>query len=316
MSQRKKSGIYAIVNTTNQKSYVGQAISIGDRWLYHLSSLRRGKHSNIKLQRAWAKYGADAFSFKVLEYVQIDRDLLAEREQFWIDLICPYYNIAPVAGSSIGMKHPPRSDEFRAKMSAFKKGFKHSPETIERLRQISAASTYRPSPEHIEKMRAIHTGRKKSPEEIEKHRLKMIGKKQSAEHIEKRVKHLIGRPVSDYTKQKIGESNRIRLTGKKQSLETIEKRAASLRGRTRPQHLIDTMHSALAAKRKPLLDAIRAALIADPDLNQTHLAERLGCGRDTIRKQKALLCQQLQQNDRDNAGKGLQPNPVESFRLP
>ena len=63
-------GIFRITNTMNGKSYIGKTgMNFGDRWDTHRSLLRSGKHDNPYLQRAWDKYGEDAFEFAVVEVV-------------------------------------------------------------------------------------------------------------------------------------------------------------------------------------------------------------------------------------------------------
>lgn len=76
----KKIGIYRIVNTVNGKGYVGKTgMNFGDRWDSHRSLLNSGKHDNPLLQRAWDKYGAESFSFEILEVVD-DAKLLNSLE--------------------------------------------------------------------------------------------------------------------------------------------------------------------------------------------------------------------------------------------
>jgi group I intron endonuclease len=108
-----KSGVYYILNTENQRHYVGSATDLQKRWNRHLSFLRAGKHVNRKLQNAFDKYGESAFTFHVMERVSTER--LTAREQFWMDETLPFYNILRVARSSAGFKH---SEETRARMSA------------------------------------------------------------------------------------------------------------------------------------------------------------------------------------------------------
>jgi group I intron endonuclease len=49
------------------------------------------------------KYGYINFSLDILEYTE--KDILLEREQYYIDLINPQYNNLTIAGSSLGYKH-------------------------------------------------------------------------------------------------------------------------------------------------------------------------------------------------------------------
>lgn len=296
MNERKKSGIYIIRNKLNGKSYIGQAISIGDRWYTHKSHLNIGRHHNRHLQSSWAKHGEQAFEFRVLEYVKINAQLLTDREQYWIDRLRPEYNIAPAAGSCIGLKHPPRSEEFRKKMSVIKKGFRHSPETIERLRQITKEMNYSHSPEVRKRISESQKGRKMSAEHLEKLRAINTGRKQSPEHIAKRVKKLIGLPCSDYTKKRIAEANRARLLGTKQSPELIEKRIAPLRGRPRPPEIMSIAHEALRIRNErrsaEIKSAILSELIKNPMATNVSIEKVTGYSVRTIRKyRKELQCQ-------------------------
>lgn len=78
------SGIYTITHTASGKAYVGSARSIQRRWKRHITDLNCERHHSVKLQRAWAKYGADAFQFLIVEAVEVEDDLV-RREQYWID---------------------------------------------------------------------------------------------------------------------------------------------------------------------------------------------------------------------------------------
>lgn len=105
--------IYCIENLANGKKYVGSAVSYTKRVSNHKSNLRCNNHPNIKLQRAWNKYGEDCLVFYILEYVNNTQELVT-REQHYIDTLVPWYNIAPIAGSQLGFKH---SKESKIKIS-------------------------------------------------------------------------------------------------------------------------------------------------------------------------------------------------------
>lgn len=100
------SGIYCIINTFNNKRYIGQAVDIQKRWHQH----RTNKGSNILLQHAFKKYGIENFEFIVLEYVPKDKELLTQAEQKWLDFFIEQgkwdrlYNLNPTAESSLGRK--------------------------------------------------------------------------------------------------------------------------------------------------------------------------------------------------------------------
>jgi group I intron endonuclease len=66
---------------------------------------------------ALLKHGYDNFSIDILEYCEID--VLVEREQHYLDLLKPKYNILKAANSRLGSKH---SLKTRALMSIKLKG--------------------------------------------------------------------------------------------------------------------------------------------------------------------------------------------------
>ena len=110
--------IYQVRHIGSGKVYVGSAIDPRKRYREHLSVLRRGIHHSRYLQRAWDKYGKDAFVFEIIEPVLFVEDLIS-REQHWIDKLRASerkygFNASPVAGSVLGIK---RSDETRAKIA-------------------------------------------------------------------------------------------------------------------------------------------------------------------------------------------------------
>lgn len=115
------SGIYAINNIINGKIYIGSASNLRGRWNGHLSHLRKNKHHNRHLQRAWNKYGENNFRVSVLELCE--KDELIDREQYYINTLeaCNHsvgYNINKDATSSIGVK---RSEETKRRISESKK---------------------------------------------------------------------------------------------------------------------------------------------------------------------------------------------------
>src|SRR5512147_117294 len=131
------SGIYSI--TINNKIYIGSAVNLTKRQYKHKSHLNTNSHPNVYLQRAYNKY--HEFNFQVLQYC--DKNDLLKFEQFWIDWtkscdpICGY-NMAPVAGSSLGRKmseeakakmRKPKSEAHKKALSKSKLGVKHKEET-------------------------------------------------------------------------------------------------------------------------------------------------------------------------------------------
>jgi group I intron endonuclease len=84
-------GIYLLENTVNGKKYVGSSSNIYNRCRSHKSSLRNNKHHNTHLQASFNKHGIDNFEFHVIE--ECEQGNKIEREQYWIDLVEPEYNI-------------------------------------------------------------------------------------------------------------------------------------------------------------------------------------------------------------------------------
>ena len=75
---------------------------------FSLASLSKSKRI---IDKALLKYGYSNFSFEILEYCT--RENVLAREQYYLDLLSPVYNIVEKAGSTLGYKH---SDETREKM--------------------------------------------------------------------------------------------------------------------------------------------------------------------------------------------------------
>ncbi len=130
--------IYQILNTLNEKSYIGSSVNFKTRKAEHLRDLRSNKHHSKALQRAVNKYGIDNFIFKILEVVEKKQDLI-KREQHYLDSIKPEYNTCKTAYSMLGFK---KSEEDNRKNSIRNTGFgngnaKLTPENIEEMRKLS-----------------------------------------------------------------------------------------------------------------------------------------------------------------------------------
>lgn len=154
-----KSGIYKITCLITNKFYIGNAFVIKQRWGTHKYYLRHNKHSNQHLQFAWNKYGEVAFKFEVIEYIE-DRNILAEREQYWLDFTQCYkkdigYNKRKLADSNVGYKQSKETIEKRAKTLIGRK------RTDEHKLRMSLAATGR---KHTEAAKAKMQGRKHTNE--------------------------------------------------------------------------------------------------------------------------------------------------------
>lgn len=78
-----KNVIYKISFTGCDRVYIGQSVNIKNRIKYHKTELKRGTHGNLKLQRAYNKYGADSMRIVYLED-DVPFELLNERECYYI----------------------------------------------------------------------------------------------------------------------------------------------------------------------------------------------------------------------------------------
>lgn len=116
---RGKSGIYLWFNTINEKYYIGSAQDLTRRFMQYYSDKYLTKTS-LLIHKALLKNTHDKFSLYILEYCNI-KDLI-EREQYYIDLLTPQYNILKIAGSTLGFKH---TEETLVKMSEAKTGENH-----------------------------------------------------------------------------------------------------------------------------------------------------------------------------------------------
>lgn len=115
-------GVYTITNTVTGKQYIGSTKNFSNRFNSHLCALNGNKHHSVKLQRAWNKYGANAFEFKKL--IICSKEHLLMFEQKVIDLYNAAktgYNILVNAHSREGTPH---NKNVIAKMKAFQRSNK------------------------------------------------------------------------------------------------------------------------------------------------------------------------------------------------
>lgn len=96
------SGVYRIRNLVNGHCYIGSAVNVRARWAAHRHALTKHRKAPPKLQRAWDKYGAGAFSFEVV--LECQKDALLVNEQAVIDAETPRYNTRNRAHSNIGVR--------------------------------------------------------------------------------------------------------------------------------------------------------------------------------------------------------------------
>jgi group I intron endonuclease len=120
---RGKTGIYRWINLDSNNSYVGSSIDLGRRFrgYYNYTHLTHPLNKGMVIYRALLKYGYSKFKLEILEYC--DRENLHEREQYYLDLLNPKYNVLTKAGSILGYKH---TKEAIAKIRISQKGKNNS----------------------------------------------------------------------------------------------------------------------------------------------------------------------------------------------
>lgn len=84
---------YKIENLLTGDLYIGSTNNFLKRQQYHKAALRKGIHHSIVLQRAWNKYGEEAFEFLVIETYTTRAEAFAN-EQKLINTLEPKYNVS------------------------------------------------------------------------------------------------------------------------------------------------------------------------------------------------------------------------------
>lgn len=98
--ERHKAGVYKITNLINLRIYIGGSKEIYNRKHTHISKIKSNTHSCKELQEEYHLYGGDNFLFEVLEYC----NNYEEREQYYLDLLCPTYNKRTNTSLNVGVE--------------------------------------------------------------------------------------------------------------------------------------------------------------------------------------------------------------------
>lgn len=134
LDNKGKAGIYRWINKETGKSYVGSAGNLSKRFGNYYSQYLIKEilgRSKSYILSAIQKYSPSSFSLEILEYC--DPLDLIKREQYYIGLLKPEYNILQVAGSSRGRL---TSEETRMKISNSLKGRSLSEATKQRMSEV------------------------------------------------------------------------------------------------------------------------------------------------------------------------------------
>ena len=84
------SGIYKITNIITSNFYIGSSKNIYLRWADHKKPSSLKRYKSQQLYKDFVLYSLSNFRFEIIEELS---ENLKEREQYYIDLFKPYYNI-------------------------------------------------------------------------------------------------------------------------------------------------------------------------------------------------------------------------------
>lgn len=117
---KNKSGVYMLTNLINKKSYIGSSRSLSNRFYSHFClnyTKRKIRNSADTIYKSLSEYGYKEFELTIIEYCHEENLII--REQYYINLLKPEYNILKSAGSNLGHKH---LEETKIKISEKVKG--------------------------------------------------------------------------------------------------------------------------------------------------------------------------------------------------
>lgn len=177
---RIQSGVYRMTNTITGNSYIGSSKNIYKRIKRHEYLLRNGYQDNVRIREDLNKYGFESFMFDVLEYC--DTPSMKEREQYFFEILRPYYNVWKSIYSAEGRDYTPEQ------LASFRNIY----------RPIRDVSSFR------EKLRVAWKERRKRPDGIATlEMLNRTGKKHSDETKEQYGLTRKGKPKSEEMKAKL-----------------------------------------------------------------------------------------------------------------
>ena len=222
--------IYMIINTVNQKCYIGQTIhdAVKGRIDEHLNGKRDGSRL---VKRAIAKYGKDAFAYEIL-HDGIIPELL---DSYEIEAIAKYNTVAPSGYNlTFGGGGGSLSEESRRKISKAKKG---KPLSEEHKRKISDANKGHPPYKGMLGKNHSYETRRKMSESQKGREFSVEHKRNLSESMKGRTSWNKGKTPSKATRKKLSEANKGENNpnygkkphnfGKKPSLETRQKMSES-----------------------------------------------------------------------------------------
>lgn len=171
-----KSGVYRWTNKLNGKSYIGSSIDLSKRFIIYYNYKKISNNQNMNINKSLLKYGYSNFSLEILEYCE-ENDCI-QREQHYLDLLNPEYNILKNAGSSLGFKH---SEETLLKLKNRKRKEFTEEEKLEFVERMAKAREERKMKgitfKHSEETKLKLSEKRKGSVHSEETKVKMVGNK-------------------------------------------------------------------------------------------------------------------------------------------
>jgi group I intron endonuclease len=258
-----KSGVYKIINLSNNRVYIGSAKEFKERWKQHHYTLKNNKHSNKFLQADYNKCGESAFKFEILQITNGDKQERLLLEEQYISQVYDKgencYNLCSKAVSregtksnnplstkekmSISMKEAWKrmSEETKQKRAKLISKSHSTPEAKERIKKKWKDENYKQKMRQFSKLNGGWNKGLKFPQYSGTNH-PMYGKKHSKETIDK-IKNTIKEsnrepwnkgvtgykmpPCSEETKEKLRQAN----IGKIISKEIREKISQNRKGK-------------------------------------------------------------------------------------
>lgn len=147
MGKNKICGVYTIFCIVTKEYYVGCSTNVFARLNTHRSHLRKGIHTNPKIQSRFNKYGISCFEFSILD--EYSKDVITSMEHYWVNVLDSKKN---------GFNSRPTNPYDEIKAGRILKKRIHSQATKEK---ISKTLKGRKNPEHSSFMKGNIHGAKK-----------------------------------------------------------------------------------------------------------------------------------------------------------
>jgi group I intron endonuclease len=114
LDNKGRAGIYQWTHLLTGRIYIGSSSNLALRLKDYYSKTYIEKNKSMHICNAIIHYGHSQFSLTIFEFINISnlskgdaRKLIIEREQFYLNLLNPEFNILNTAGSSLGFNHSP-----------------------------------------------------------------------------------------------------------------------------------------------------------------------------------------------------------------